>query len=304
MSQAMHYNTRQVGEVIIGGTSGAALGAGLGLMASSNDAMWAGMMDGAAIFGTGIAAAVAPKERGNVHSGGVGTLAGLYGLYQGAGIGGLLSTNGRQVGGAMMFSAAAGTLLGTYLGDRLHLETSDILVLLGGSAWGVWVGAWTAAVIDNDFGKAPAGGGFVLGVGTSAVATDIALALTAYGVSRLGHLPPLRFAWISIAGGVGLLGGLSGSALSGGALDAESGVLFGSVGGLLLGSLITAFVDFSSTPTPRHAARDENAWDSIPWLPSVKQWMPNVQMVADEAWRQSHPDTTPPVMLTVSGQLI
>src|SRR5690606_20093722 len=126
-------------------------------------------------------------------------------------------------------------------------------MLSAGSAWGVWLGIWTTAAIqesfdtDRDLVK--------LGVAATAIATDIAFTLTSVAISALVDMEPLRFAWISIFGGAGFLAGVTISEL---AFNSYAhGLLWGSVAGLTVGTIVTGIFDLPGMGMPKSQPTSE-----------------------------------------------
>jgi hypothetical protein len=183
----------------------------------------------------------------------------------------------RQVGGAMLAAGAGGALVGTYLGRYLHLDGTEMLMLLAGSAWGMWVGLWGAPLIDDLMSSRRSV--VAMGVGTTAVATDVALVVTSLAISRLVEMPPRRFAWINVSGGFGVVIGAATAALTGGkARDFQAGLVLGSASGLAVGTLVTSFFDF----TPRRPVADVPGAEPWGWaglVPGIDMVIPTVQMV-------------------------
>jgi hypothetical protein len=294
LGQTRPADFNDAGNLALDSAALGAVGAGLGLVASRDDAWWVGLMDAGTVGG---ATYLALRPRAAFpETSGVGFLAGLYGLYQGAGVSLLLESSDRQVGGAMLMAGTLGWLGGRYFVPALHLDTTDVLMLLSGSAWGVWIGAWTAAALAEDPGHPPPRGGLALGVGTTALATDVALALTGFAISELVRLPPVRFAWISVAGGGGLLGGLVVSALSNDHVSARKGVLFGTLTGLAAGTVGTAFGDFAPRAPADVAAQDVPA---VPLPLGIDRWMPHFELAPDP----QRPELPPRLVLGVQGTL-
>jgi len=275
--------------------SGAAgiAGAGLGLVLSKEDALPVALMEATTLAGALVIGAVAPQTEYSAGDAAVGTLAGLYGVYQGAGLSLLGDASNREVAGAMMLGGALGTLGGTYLGRYLNLDSTDILMLLSGSAWGMWIGVWTAAALDE--ADTSGQGIFRLGVGTTAVITDVALIASGFAISELVDMPPLRFAWISIGGGVGLVAGLAGSGVANGSF--KQGILWGSIGGLAAGTIITGFMDFE--PREYDFVADGDSRDPTRVVPQVDVWYPSVQV--QPAWGDPDGVTGEQYLMTVTG---
>jgi len=116
-----------------------------------------------------------------------------------------------------------------------------------------------------------------LGVGATAVATDLTLMATSLAVSELVKMPPKQFAWISVAGGVGLVTGLSVANLAADKVNPKLGIAAGSALGLVVGTVATSFFDWEQPAGAAVGITDEGggaAW--APWLPEVTMWFPSV----------------------------
>ena len=273
------YNTSDVTEIAVGSLATSTLGAGIGLLADQGDRGWTLLLETSGIIGTSVFAAIAPNTTYTPHDAAVGTLAISYALYQGAGISLLLGADNRQVAGAMMIAGASGALLGMAAGRYLHLKADEMLMLLAGSGWGVWIGAWTAAALrEEETGHQ--NNGFSLGIGTTAVTTDIALALTALGVSKLVELPWERFSWISIGGGMGAALGLAAASLSNERINVKAGIAAGTVLGLTTGALVTSFFDWREAVTTANVSFGLKDLPQKPagLLPVIDTWLPQVSV--------------------------
>src|SRR5205085_2045101 len=110
-----------VAEMVFGSSLSATAGAGIGLLASPEPRGWVLGMESAGILGALAVGATADRttfERGDAL---LGTLAAMYGVYQGAGLSLLSDGSDRQVRGAILLAGAGGALLGSYLGKYVHL---------------------------------------------------------------------------------------------------------------------------------------------------------------------------------------
>jgi hypothetical protein len=277
------------------------LGAGAGLVLQPDGELWVTMMEATSVVGTLAVGYAAPSTEYSAGDAVLGSLAALYGLYNGAGLAYLADAGDRQVAGAMMAAGAAGALTASYLGPYLRLDGTDILMLLAGSAWGVWTGIWTAAAIDEAQRDAIDREVFFLGVGTTAVATDAAIILTSVAISKLVEMPPQQFAWISVGGGVGLVSGLLATALTG--KSPKSGIAIGSVAGLAAGTVVTSFLDWTpplAEPAPvAHPAGSDGPPSAL--LPQIESWFPSVGALPAGAVDPLAPAPEAQIMFTVSG---
>lgn len=300
-SQALDMPVRDVGETAYGTLTTSLVGAGVGLLLQPDGELWVTMMEATSVVGTLAVGWAAPRTDYSTGDAVLGTLAALYGLYNGAGLSYLANADDRQVAGAMMAAGAAGALTASYLGPYLQLDGTDILMLLAGSAWGVWTGIWTAAAIDEAQRDVIDREVFFLGVGTTAVATDLAVLLTSIAISKLVEMPPQRFAWISVGGGVGLVSGLLATALLG--KSPKSGIAIGSVAGLVGGTVATSFLDWApSRAEPKRVAYDSGGDGSASaLLPQIESWFPSVGAVPVGAADPLAPSPGAQLMVTVSG---
>lgn len=278
----------------MGSTLAGGVGGGLGLVLSKDDRLAAGLLEATTLVGLATLAGVAPSTEYRREDVLLGGLAGVYGVYQGAGVSMLARATNRQVGGGMVAAGAAGALIGTYLGRYLHLDGTELLMMLAGSAWGVWVGVWSAPLIHDALGSDR--GVVAMGVGTTAVATDLAIAATSLAVSELVQMTPRRFAWVNVAGGFGVVVGTAAAALANaGARGFELGCVAGSLGGLGVGAIVTGFFDFAPRRPVSYAPVEQPALAGL--LPDVELVVPSVQMMpADATGRPSDG-----VLFTVTG---
>ncbi|MEE8408743.1 MAG: hypothetical protein V3T05_03980 [Myxococcota bacterium] len=276
LSQVLDMTGGDVAETAFGTAMSSLVGAGVGLVLEPDTDLWVALMEATSAVGTLAVGWAAPSTRYTSGDATLGALAAMYGLYQGAGLSLLARADDKQIAGAMMASAAAGALTASYLGPYLNLDSIDVLMLLGGSAWGIWIGSWTAAAIDEETEKYDSS--FFLGVGTTAVATDVALMLTSLAISKLVEMDPRQFGWISISGGLGVVGGLLVGAATG---KYKLGMAIGSAGGLATGTLVTSFVDWvpgieTSDPVALLQPADKPTLTQAGWLPHIESWFPSV----------------------------
>jgi hypothetical protein len=302
-AQLTDYDLGDVGEIAFGTVSSSTLGAGIGLLAAPDTDLWVGLMEATGVAGSVAIAAVAEGTRFSSSDAMLAALATVYGLYQGAGLSLLVDASNEQVAGAMMTVGATGALVGSYFGRYLQLNSTDIWMLAAGSAWGVWIGIWSAAAIDR-LGGGKQENPFFLGVGTTALATDATITLTAVAISELVKMPPEQFAWVSVAGGIGLVGGLLGSYLSGGeAFSPHLGIAAGSAGGLVLGAVITAFFDWDQPVYGDLAPALDDGGRGLGFLPEVAWWFPSVAAAPVGDAEGLAPRRGTQVLFTVTGGL-
>ncbi|MBI5510775.1 MAG: HEAT repeat domain-containing protein [Deltaproteobacteria bacterium] len=277
LSQVTDYRLADVAEIAFGTTTSSVLGAGLGLVLDPGGDLWVPLMEGVGFAGTLAVGYLAPRTSYTASDAVLGGLAAAYGLYQGAGLSYLAKAKDEQVAGAMLAATAAGTLAGSYLAPYVHLSGTDVLMLLAGSAWGVWIGVWTAAAIDERQEGSLDRSVVSLGVGTTAVATDVTLVATSVAISKLVKMPPKQFAWVSVGGGLGLVAGLSASNLVQSRLSPKLGIAAGSVAGLAAGAVATSFFDWQPAEEAAGMAdAGSSATRLFGWLPQVDLWFPGV----------------------------
>ncbi len=293
-SQVFDYEAGDVVEIVLGTSLSATAGAGLGLLVSDDPRGWALGLDGFGLAGAIAFGATVEHTQFEKGDAAVGTLAALYGVYQGAGMSLLVDGSERQVQGAIMLAGAGGALLGSYLGKYVQLDSTEILMLAAGSAWGLWVGGWGAAAIHDglDSSKNP----IALGVGTTALATDVALVATSIAISELVEMPPQRFAFISLAGGLGIVAGSGAAAMSGS--DLKAGLVLGTVAGLVTGTVVTGFFDFAPRRTRPELPSADGAGVST-WLPQIEVVVPSVQVLPTEDPRL---EGSPAMVFSLVGQ--
>ncbi len=143
-----------------------------------------------------------------------------------------------------------------------------------------------------------------LGVGNVAMATDITLGLTAFGISRFVEMPPEQFAWISIAGGAGTVLGTAATALMPEQTNLKSGVLIGGIVGLGAGIIATSFLEFEPVVDDSESGADGGGGESArnySWLPEILAVMPSVQMGPGISSRHSDPRYADQMLVTLSG---
>jgi hypothetical protein len=298
-SQQLHLDATDATEAALGTTLTTAVGAGLGLALSRNDRVWAGSMEVTGLVSAAAWTAIAPHTELSRGDMALGSLAAVYGVYQGAGVSILANASNRKVGGSMLAAGAAGALVGSYFGHYLHLDTTELLMLTAGSAWGMWIGLWSAPLIESLVGTDR--GVVAAGVGTTAVATDLAVAATALAISRIVEMPPQRFAWISLAGGFGVVGGVAAAALTGGGGQRfQAGCVLGSIAGLATGTVVTGFFDFTPRPRPAGALTGNVATGkgALAMLPDIELVMPSVQAMPRDP---NGPPKSDAMLFTLTG---
>src|SRR5688572_526555 len=156
-----------------------------------------------------------------------------------------------------------------------------VLMLFAGNVWGTWIGGWGGAIlrdhIDHLEGRRSAG----LTLVSTVLGSDLGLVVTGLVVSGLLDVGPTRFAVINLSG----LGGMMIGMLAAGFAKHEplkEGNVIGSLGGLVLGAVVTSFIDFKEGPT----------WDEL--LASDRSSVPNKTEKQDQlsAAARSHGKTS------------
>lgn len=236
-----------------GAGAGGLAGAGIGLVASEDDRLFAALAQGLSVAGAVGVGATAREIDYTAGDLALGSAYVGYLTWHSLGLTLLLDGTDRQAGGVVMTTAGLGALTGMYLAPYIDLSMSDILMLLAGNVWGTWIGGWGGAVlrerIDGDFdGRRGAG----LTLLTSVIGSDVGLTVTGMVVGGLLDVEPTRFAVINLSG----LGGMMIGMLAAGFAKDEplrTGNVVGSLGGLVAGAIVTSFFDWKTSPT----------WDQI-----------------------------------------
>lgn len=233
--------------VALGATVGALSGTGLGLLTARDDrvaALLGPAAAGAAAIGLGLTHKDLYVSAADL---GKGTAWVSYLSWHSLGLSLLLDGTDRQAAGVAMSTVGLGALAGMYLMPRLHFDTTKTLMWLAGSAWGAWIGGWSAAMIREQLRDAPEGRrrtGLSL-VGT-VLGSDLGLLLTGLATEQLVDVSPERFAHINLAGGVGLMSGMLLSGFLNQGQPLQEGNVIGSIAGLAAGAVITSFIDYEA----------------------------------------------------------
>jgi hypothetical protein len=93
--------------------------------------------------------------------------------------------------------------------------------------------------------------------------------------------------------------GLMAASLSHERVTAKQGVLYGTVGGLLGGTVATGFVHFAPRPATDEPPSEISGGPSGPGPWGVEQWFPNFGVAPDP----TRPEAPPRLMLGVQGTL-
>lgn len=303
LDQTLHPSSDTWLEAGLGAGLGGLTGAGLGLVASTDEQVAAGLFQGASAAGALALATLLPTppdhDLGDLA---LGTAYVAYLSWHAVGLSLLTDGTDRQAAGLVMSTVGLGALTGRYLTPYLQLELEDVLMLLAGNMWGTWIGGWGGQVLKDRFLELDEGRqGAGLTLLSSAIGSDVGLAATALVVSGLLDVEPTRFAVINLAGLTGMMTGM----LLASATESEPlkvGNVVGSLSGLVLGAIVTSFFDFSRTPTWDEllgkAQATETAQVAPPaaptGLPSIEFWFPSAQV-------QASPEGDPQYLLTVQG---
>jgi len=294
----------------LGAMLGGLTGGGLGLVFSEDDRVAVGLTQGLAIAGAGALGATLADFDYDSGDLALGSAYIGYLTWHSMGLTLLLDGTNRQAAGVAVGTVGLGALTGMYLAPYIDMTLSDTLMLLAGNVWGTWIGGWGGALladaIDSDLqGRRKAG----LALLSTVLGSDVGLTVTGLVVGGLLDVPPTRFAFINLGGLSGMLLGM----LAAGFADGEplkAGNVIGSLSGLVVGSVVTSFFDWSSSPTweellsrrrpmdPRLAKKkDDLPTPKGPTGFGIEQWMPSAQVVPNQASAEGEPM----YMFTVSG---
>lgn len=249
MDQVLELDGDARENVAIGAAVGAMSGAGVGLLASEDDRVAVGLMNGLMLAGAAGVGATAESFEYDWGDVALGSAYVGYLTWHASGLTLLLDGTDRQAAGAVMSTVGLGALTGMYLTPYIHLDLSDVLMMLAGNVWGTWIGGWGGEVfrtrIENDLeGRRRAG----LRLLSTVLGSDVGLAVTGMVVGGLLDVPPTRFAVINLSG----LGGMMIGMLSAGFAKGEplkEGNVIGALSGLILGSVVTSFFDWGGATT-------------------------------------------------------
>ncbi|HJK96959.1 MAG TPA: hypothetical protein RMF84_07040, partial [Polyangiaceae bacterium LLY-WYZ-14_1] len=236
--------------ILLGAASGALSGAGLGLATSTDDRVLAGLLHGLSLSSSVLVGATLDDVDVDAGDVALGTAWVSFLSWHSLGTTLLLDGSDRQAAGVLMATAGLGTLNGLYLRQLIDPGVPETVTVLAGSLWGAWLGGWTGSLLNDGFdGNDRQRVGAVMTA--SAVGADAGGAAAAVAVATLSRLATVRFAVVNGSG----LAGLAAGVLTAAFVDADEriGILAGSAGGLALGAVVTAFMDFSKTPS----------WDDI-----------------------------------------
>jgi hypothetical protein len=281
--------------IALGAGMGSATGLGLGLALSTDDRVGIALGQGLGALGAALVGATAEPRALAAGDLAVGTIWTAYLGWHQVGATLLLSGTDRQALGASLATLGVGALVGTYLVPKLRPSGEQALMLLAGSVWGSWIGGWGGQMLRESLGlEGRAGAGLLLT--SSVLGSDLGLGLSGLVTSGLVDMSPTRFAIVNLAG----LGGMVTGMLTAGFARGEplrEGNVIGSLAGLALGTVVTAFFDLDPDPSPYEADPPADAAPSTRGANAalrVTQWMPSAGV-------EPGPSGEPRYMLSVSG---
>lgn len=113
----------------------------------------------------------------------------------------------------------------------------------------------------------------------SVLGSDLGVGLTSLVLTDVLHVEPTRFAVINLCGLGGMMMGMLGAGFAQ-EEPLEAGNVIGSLAGLTLGTIVTAFFDFSEAPSPyeEDATPAAARVSSAPTVLSVKEWFPTARV--------------------------
>lgn len=306
LDQAADLSATTRNQALLGASLGALTGGGFGLLFSEDDRVLAGLTQG-----LGLAGALAIGNTLDDLDFDATDLA-LGGAYVGyltwhtMGLTLLLDGTPRQAAGVAIGTLGLGAVTGMYVGPYIDMSLPDTLMLLAGNVWGTWIGGWGGALLEDALGKDLSGqrqAGLTLV--STVLGSDIGLALTGMVVGGLLDVPPTRFAYINLGGLSGMLLGMVGAGFAKGE-PLKAGNVIGSVSGLVVGTVVTSFFDWSASPTwdtilsKQQVEQTQSTTDAVAHKPQgshgfgIEHWMPSAQVTPSAQGE-------PMYMFTVSG---
>jgi hypothetical protein len=310
VSQLVDVTAEERGYAAIGAGMGGLAGGGLGLLLSKDDRLAIGLVESLALASAFTVAATGGSMKYDAGDLAFGATYVGYLTWHTIGLTLLLDGTDRQAAGAAMATVGLGALTGMYLSPYIQLDAAKLLMLFAGNVWGTWIGGWGGAIIRDHIAELEGRKSAGLTLISTVAGSDLGLSITGLVVSGLLDVEPTRFAVINLSG----LGGMMIGMLAAGFAKSEplkEGNVLGSLGGLVLGSIVTSFIDFKETPTwdellasslpesarpPELAARIEARERSrgTPGLISVDHWFPSAQI-------EPAPDGTERYMFSLIG---
>lgn len=232
------YDASDVGFVFVVGSYGKLLGLSVPLLADSGDSrLAAGTLVGSV---ASLGAAHLLHDHLTFKPGAVPfvMLSTALGLWHGGALGSAASSlNDRQALGAALLGGAVGGLLSMPLHQVIPPTSTQVLALTGGTFWGIWFAAWSAALTDLDRSTT---------LRLTLATGDVGLATAGLLVSPLLNIDARRI-------GIANLGGLAGAGLASlaAALATKNNDtvitanLVGSGAGLVAGAILAASLELS-----------------------------------------------------------
>jgi HEAT repeat protein len=249
LSQVTTIDAERRQYTAVGAGVGALSGGGLGLLFSKDDRVAVSLVEGLTLAGSLGLGLTGPKISYGAKDVALGTAYVGYLGWHTMGLTLLLEGTDRQAAGAAMATVGLGAVTGMYLAPYIDLNLSKALMLLAGNVWGTWIGGWGGAILrdhlSHDLGGRRSAG---LTLVSSVLGSDVGLAVTGLVVGGLLDVKPTRFAVINLSG----LGGMMIGMLAAGFAREQplkAGNVIGSLGGLVLGAVVTSFFDFDESPT-------------------------------------------------------
>ncbi|MEM6730290.1 MAG: hypothetical protein AAF658_01970, partial [Myxococcota bacterium] len=277
------YESWDVVETGLGWTASATFGAGLGLVASEDDRVAVGLMQGLGLAGGLTLARLAPIREFEGEEMLVGSLAMGHLVWQGIGIGRLLDLEPREFAGTVMMTTSLGGIVGAVAGDRLHLDPAETWAAFSGELWGSWLGAWAGFLYADEFDSERSRTELV--VGSSAVLSNVGL-LSSYVAVDGFQFTPRRMGWINLFGAAGALTGAATGALIPVDNNVQKGNVVGTVLGLGTGVVVTGVLGWGDSPRPPRASSEPAKNPTRAWMPEFEQVVPSFSSVpaTDPEW--------------------
>lgn len=232
----------------LGASMGVLGGGGLGMLLSKDDRLAVGLGQGLTLAGALTVAATHDAVDYDAGDLAFGSVYVSYLTWHSLGLTLLLDGTDRQAAGAAMATVGLGAITGMYLSPYIQLDLAKVLMLFAGNVWGTWIGGWGGAILrdhlDELDGRKSAG----LTLISTVLGSDLGLTLTGLVVGGLLDVRPTRFAVINLSGLGGMMIGMLGAGFAKGE-PLKAGNVIGSLTGLVLGSVVTSFIDFEESPT-------------------------------------------------------